>query len=67
MARAFEAVDRDRVGAHALGRERMAHGGTLVDHFHAMGLEGGDVFVGPIAGGFDGGDPASMIACRYSA
>ena len=41
MAGAFEAVDRDGVDAHALGRQRVAHRGALVDHLDAVRLEVG--------------------------
>ena len=58
MAGAFEAVDRDRVDAHAFGRQCVAHAGAFVQHHDAVLLEFGDVFLRLVAGGLDDLDAA---------
>ena len=58
MARAFEAVDRNRVDAHALGRQRVADAGAFVHDHDAVLLEFGDMFLRLVAGGLDDLDAA---------
>ena len=58
MARAFKAIDRDRVDAHALRRQRVAHAGAFVHDHDAVLLEFVDVFLGLVAGRLDDLDTA---------
>ncbi|MCY1179492.1 hypothetical protein D9M73_198960 [compost metagenome] len=53
VPRGLEAVDRDDVGAIALGREGMAHRGAFVNDLDAVFLEMRDHRRRVVAGGFD--------------
>src|SRR3546814_14976188 len=58
MSRAFETVDRDRVDAHALGRQRMTHRRALVHDLDAVRPEVVDMFLRLVARRFDDLDAA---------
>src|SRR6516225_1990972 len=58
MAGAFKTVDRDRIRAHALGRQRVADAGALVHDLDAVLLELGDMLLRLVAGGLDDLDAA---------
>ncbi|MNT10746.1 hypothetical protein D3C72_1455910 [compost metagenome] len=58
VAAALEAVDAHGVAADALGLERVAHRGALVDHLDARGLQRRHVGLGAAARGFHGLDAA---------
>src|SRR3546814_9834115 len=49
MSRALETVDRDRVDAHALGRQRMTHRRALVHDLDAVRPEVVDMFLRLVA------------------
>src|SRR3546814_3251103 len=58
MSRAFETVDRDRVDAHALGRQRMTHRRALVHDLDAVRPEVVDMFLRLVARRLDELDAA---------
>ena len=49
VTRAFEAIDRDRIDAHAFGRLCVAHGRAFVNDLDAMSLEMVDVLLRLVA------------------
>ncbi len=55
---ALKAVDRDRIHAHALRRQRVTHAGAFVDHLDAVLLELVDMLLRLVAGGLDDLDAA---------
>jgi hypothetical protein len=58
MATAFEAVDRNRVAADALGFQRMTNGGAFVDHLDAGAVQRREHLNRIVTSGFDDLDAA---------
>src|SRR3546814_12991365 len=58
MSRTFETVDRDRVDAHALGRQRMTHRRAFVHDLDAVRPEVVDMFLRLVARRLDELDAA---------